>query len=277
MVNWLTVAWRSALISPFEAEHPMIRTLRLVVGGLTAATLLAACSSDILSPTPTAGARFSGGSAGGGTGGGSGTTKTGCTNALSVSGSATESLRGNSFSATYVLTSCQSKTRVSMSATDLTTGFVVWNSISDLAGTIALWTLPYNLTSYRIDATAVAGSTNSVVARASTVISTLDPLPCTTFVHETATVGYYGIYPAIWAATDAEDCGRGGTVHLQITNLTTGAIEYDYANVGLSSFVDFEGAIVSYDTPYRVYAELRASNGELLNTSTTNVRSSVLR
>jgi hypothetical protein len=259
----------------------MFRTLRVVLGGLTTATMLAACSGDLLAPGPTAGARFSGGSAGGGgaaTGGGGSTTpKPSCTNTMTVAGSATESLRGNSFSATYVLNSCQSKTHVSMTATDLSTGFVVWQSITDLAGTIALWTLPYNLTSYRIDATAVAGSTNAVVARASTVISTLVPIACTPFVHETATVGYYSIWPAIWAATDAEDCGRGGTVHLQITNLTTGAIEYDYANVGLSSFIDFEGAIVSYDTPYRVYAELRASSGELLSTSTTEVRSPVLR
>ena len=262
----------------------MSLSLRHVVAGLTTATLLAACSGDMLSPNPAAVARYSGGSTtggggtgGGSTGGGSTTPKPTCTNTLDVSGSATESLRGNSFSATYVLGACQSKTRVSMTATDLATGYVVWQSISDLAGTIALWTLPYNLTSYRIDATAVAGSTNTVVARGSTVISTLDPLPCTAFVHETATVGYYGIYPAVWVATDAEDCGRGGSVHLQITNMTTGAIELDYPTIGLSSFIDFEGAMVSYNTPYRVYAELRDRNGEVLSTSTTNIVSSVLR
>jgi hypothetical protein len=164
-----------------------------------------------------------------------------------------------------------------MTATDLSTGAVVWASVSDLAGTIALWNMPYTLTSYRIDAQAVAGSTNAVVATGSTVVSTLDVIPCTPFVHETATVGYWGIYPAVWAATDAQDCGRGGTVHLRITNLSSDGVELDYSGLGVSTFIDFEGAIVSYNTPYRVYAELVAQDGEILGTSSTDVTSSPLR
>lgn len=256
----------------------MLRTLRLVVGGLAAAGLLTACASDIASPIAPQGARFSGNTGGGGSAGaGGGSTKTSCTNTLAVSAAATEALSGNAFSATYVLNSCQSKTRVSMTATDLATGQVVWGSITDLAGTIAIWNLPYKLTSYRIDARAVAGSTNALVATASTVVSTLDPIACTPFVHETATVGYYGIYAAVWAATDAQDCGLGGTVHLQITNLNTSGVELDIADVGMSSFLDFEGPIVSYGTPYRVYAELRAATGEILATSSNDIVSSPLK
>lgn len=268
----------------------MIRTSRSILGGLAVATLLAACSGDVLSPTADASARFSGGSAtggGGGGGGGGGSTggntggggggKVSCTNTLSVAGSATEALTGNAFQATYVLNACQSKTRVQMTATDLTTGNVVWQSVADLAGTIALWNLPYTLTSYRVDARAYAGSTGLLVATGSTVISTLDPLPCDVFVHETATVGYYTIWPAIWAATDAQDCGRGGSVHLRITNLATGAVSLDYPGLGMSSFIDFEGAIVAYSTPYRIEAELRSPSGELMASSSTDVMSSVLR
>ncbi len=259
----------------------MIRTFRFVVGGFAVAGLLTACSNDLASPI-IEGARFSGSASGGGATGGGGSTggggtKATCTNTLTVSASATEALAGNAFSATYVLNSCQSKTRVSMTATDLSTGAVVWASVSDLAGTIALWNMPYTLTSYRIDAQAVAGSTNAVVATGSTVVSTLDVIPCTPFVHETATVGYWGIYPAVWAATDAQDCGRGGTVHLRITNLSSDGVELDYSGLGVSTFIDFEGAIVSYNTPYRVYAELVAQDGEILGTSSTDVTSSPLR
>lgn len=261
----------------------MIRTLRIVVGGLATAGLFAACSSDLSSPIAIGGARFSGstGSGGGSVGGGidvgAGGGKVGCTNALTLSGSATEALTGNAFSTSYVLVACQSKTRVSMTATDLATGAVVWQSVPDLAGTIAIWTLPYTLTSYRIDARAVAGSANTLVATASTVISTLDVIPCTPFVNETATVGYWGIYPAVWAASDAQDCGRAGHVHLRITNLSNDRVELDYPSLGLSSFIDFEGAIVSYNTPYRVYAELVSRDGAILANSTREIMSSPLR
>jgi hypothetical protein len=263
-------------------ERPMIKALRIAVGGLAVAGLFTACSTEPSSPVASSGARLSGSLDGGGATGGGGTTGGGSTtgggtNALTVAGSATEALTGNAFSATYVLTACQSKTRVSMTATDLGTGAVVWSSVPDLAGTIAIWTLPYTLTSYRVDASAIAGSTNTVVATASTIVSTLDVIPCTTFVHETATVGYWGIYPAVWAATDAQDCGRAGTVHLRITNLSNNRIERDYPTLGMSSFIDFEGAVVSYSTPYRVYAELVARNGEILSTSSTDIVSSPLR
>jgi hypothetical protein len=266
------------------AERPMIRTLRIAVSGLATAGLFAACSNDLSSPIPIGGAQLSGSTGGGGTSTGGGTVSGGgtgakapCTNALTISGSATEALTGNAFSASYVLTACQSKTRVSMTATDVATGAVVWNSVPDLAGTIAIWTLPYTLTSYRIDARAVAGSTNTLVATASTIVSTLDVLPCTPFVHETATVGYWGIYPAVWAATDAQDCGRSGTVHLRITNLSNDRIERNYPTLGMSSFIDFEGATVSYNTPYRIYAELVSRDGQILSTSSTDIVSSPLR
>jgi hypothetical protein len=136
----------------------MIKALRIAVGGLAVAGLFTACSTEPSSPVASSGARLSGSLDGGGATGGGGTTgggsttgggKATCTNALTVAGSATEALTGNAFSATYVLTACQSKTRVSMTATDLGTGAVVWSSVPDLAGTIAIWTLPYTLTSYR--------------------------------------------------------------------------------------------------------------------------------
>jgi hypothetical protein len=271
----------------------MIRSVRLLVAGLTAAGFLAACSQDAVSPNNAAAPRFSGGSGGGGGGGsvagGGGSTSTGgggggggggkvsCTPSLTVAGAATEALSGNQFQATYVFNSCQSKNRVNMTATDLATGQVVWQSVPDLAGTIAIWTLPYKLASYRVDARAYSGSAFTLAATASTIINTLDPIACTPFLHETATSGYWGVYAAIWLATDSQDCGQGGTVSMRVTNLNTGVDEISYPNIGMSSFIDFEGPIVSYDTPYRVYAELRSSTGELLDSKTVDIRSAVFR
>ena len=245
------------------------RSIRFLMGTLAASTVIAACSgTDVVAPGSAA--RFSGGSASGGGG-------KQCTNSLSVIGSAAEALTGNTFQASYVVTSCTSKTRVSMRATELQTGKLVWQSVPDLAGTIAIWGLPYRLTSYRIDATAFSGTANSVVATASTVISTLDALPCEAFIRETATVGYYINWPALWAAHDAQDCGQGGSVRLQITNMNTGAIERDYSGFGMSATVDYEGAPVSYNTPYRVYVELKSWDGRVLASDTKDVVTSPLR
>lgn len=270
----------------------MVRALRMVSSGLVTAMLLAACGGDAVSG-PDAVARLSGGSStGGGTGGGGststgggGSTSTGggggggktCTNSLSINATGTESLAGNSFSATYVVTSCYSKKQVNMRATDLATGFVVWQSVPDLAGTIAIWSLPYTLTTYRVDARAINGNDGTVIATASQLVDMTNPLPCTPFIHETATVGYWVSYAALWAAQDAQDCGQGGTVHLKITNLNTGLVELDYPNLGLSTMIDFEGPQVKYSTPYRVRAELWSRSGTLIDASETDVVTSPMK
>ena len=227
----------------------------------------------------------SGGSGGGGgTGGttpasgsasGGGATKGGCVNTLSVTASATEALAGNSFIASYVLGACQSRTRVSITATDLSTAAVVWASIPDLAGTVAVWGLPYRLTTYRIDARAVAGTTNTLVSTASTTVATLNALPCTPYIHETVTTGYYINWAAIWAAHDALDCGAVGTrVHMRITNMTTGVVERDYPYLPMSLMIDYEGSPVSYSTPYHVEAELLNGSGSVIASDTADIVSS---
>jgi hypothetical protein len=217
-----------------------------------------------------------GGGAGGGSGGGGGGTKASCTNTLTVTATATEDLAGNSFLASYALVACQPRTRVSMTATDLSTGAVVWSSLPDIAGTVALWSLPYTLTSYRIDARAYAAGV--LVASGSTTVDTLNPLPCDVYIHETTTVGYWSIYAAIWSATDARDCGLGGsTVRLRITNMSTGAVSLDYPWLPMSSLVDYEGPIVAYNTPYHVQAELVSSKGVVLASTSADVVSAPLR
>lgn len=246
--------------------HRIPRTLSLL--GIAAALSLTA--------GPAALASGSGGTSSGG-GGIVGGTKPACQTTLSVAASATESLAGNSFSATYALGSCQSRTKVSLTATDLSSGATVW-SAPDLIGTTAVWSLPYTLTTYRIDARAYSGQTGATLVTAWTTVGTLDALPCDRFLAESATVGYFGIYPAIWAATNAQSCGLAGTrVRLRITNLRSGQVQVDTSNLALSSMYDFEGPIVSYDTPYEIDADLLSATSEVLATTTTSVTSTPLR
>lgn len=201
--------------------------------------------------------------------------KTGCTNVVTVTGTATESLAGNSFSATWGLTSCQSKTKVDISATDLSTGRTVY-LLQDTTTPTVFWSLPYSLTSYRVTARAYATVSGvlQTVATASTVVDTLDPLPCTTDLVETPTVGYWTIYPAIWLHHSANDCGQQGYVELTVTNLNTGVAEL-HVNTGLTITYDYEGPSVSYDTPYHVQADLHSWSGEVLESSGADIRTPV--
>jgi hypothetical protein len=220
----------------------------------------------------TAGA--TGGGGGGATGGGGGN-KAACTNAVSVSATATESLVGNNFSATYALTSCQSKTHVALTVTDVSNGALVW-SVPDLIGTTAVWTQPYKLTSYRVGVRAYTST--QTVATATTTVDTLTVIPCTPFVAESATVGYYINYAAIWAATNVESCGSpNALVRVRIKNLTSGVTEFDTLTTSVSSMFDYEGPQVSYSTPYEVDADLQDSSGAVIATSTSLVTSSPLR
>lgn len=220
----------------------------------------------------------SGGSGGGGSGGtGGGGTKPPCTTALSVAGAATEALTGNAFSATYTLVSCQSKTKVGLAVTDLSNGALVY-SVPDLIGTTAVWTLPYKLTSYRIDARAYSGQTGATLTTATTTVDTLNALPCQVFVAESATVGYYLTYPAIWASTNVQSCGLPNSrVRLRITNLSSSVVEYDAYSYSSSYLTDYEGPAVSYGTPYEIEADLVSSTGDVLSTSLTAVTSAPLR
>ena len=142
-----------------------------ILAAVALACAVSACSESSSLTVPSSLSAGGGGGTGGGATGGSATagntggggTKTTCTNALTVSATAAEALTGNAFTASYVLTSCQSKTHVGITVTDLSNNAVVYSS-PDLLGLVALWNLPYKLTSYRVDARAIAGSTNTVVA-----------------------------------------------------------------------------------------------------------------
>ena len=249
-------------------------TIRCVLGCVAATALLAACSGDPVAPQNSLSSKVVAAAPAASSGGGGGV-RPPCTNTLDVSASVAQALTGNAFTASTVLNACQSRTHVSVTVTDVTTGALVY-SVPDLLGTVALWTLPYKKTTYRVDASAVA--LNAVVATASTTVATtLDLPPCDAVIHQTVTVGYWLSYPAVWAATAAQDCGQGGFVHLVITNMNTGKVEREYAVLPLTTTIDFEGPVVSYNTPYHVYAELRSSSGEVRATSSSDIVSAPQR
>jgi hypothetical protein len=213
----------------------------------------------------------------GATGGGGGGTKVACVTTLSVTGTATEALSGNSFTAAYLLNSCQSKTKVSLTAVDIATGLTVYAS-PDLIGTTAVWTLPYTLTQYLVTARAYSGQTGVTLGTATTILSTTDRLPCTPSIVESVTTGYYGIYPAIWDGYNAQNCLTPNTsVRLRITNLATGQITYDVTTPVMSSMVDYEGAIVAYSNDYEFDADLLDASGAVLASDSHVVTSAPLR
>jgi hypothetical protein len=236
----------------------------------------------ILVPTGVFASGGSGGGGGGGTATGGGTTggggtKPACVTALSVTGTATEALSGNSFTSSYVLNSCQSKTKVSLTAVDISTGLTVYLS-PDLLATTAVWTLPYTLTQYLVTARAYSGQTGATLATATTILSTVDPVPCTPSLVETITTGYFGIFPAIWDGYAAQNCLIPNTsVRLRITNVATGTVTYNLTTPVMSSMIDYEGVTVAYSNDYQFDAELIDSSGAVLARDSHVVTSPPLR
>ena len=95
---------------------------------------------------------------------------------------------------------------------------------------------------------------------------------------ENLSAGYWGTYAAIWISTTVKDCGYGReTVRVKVTNLSTGAVEYDSPYVPMVSLIDYEGQMVAYDTDYQVDVEVHGGAGELLDSSTAVVRTPVMR
>ena len=223
------------------------------------------------------GGSTSGGTTTGGGGGGGGGTKVNCTTTLSVSGTATQALSGNSFTATYVLGSCGSKTKVSINVVDIATGYTMFSN-PDLIGTTAVWTLPYTLTEYLVTARAFNGNTGATLATATTILNTTTPVPCTPSIVGSITVGYWGIYPAIWDGYNAQNCLIPGmTVHQRIINRASGQTVYDVNVPYMSQVIDYEGATVAYSTDYEFDVDLVDSSGNIVASDSQVVTSSPLR
>jgi hypothetical protein len=179
--------------------------------------------------------------------------------------------------ASYSLVWCAGTSTVLMSATNTITGVMEWSQYAT-ATTDLLFPSPQFSSNYRIDVTAYDG-VGVVLARASTTLTTMAaPLNCATITNENLSTGYWGIYAAIWISTTAKDCGYGRTsTHMRITNLNSGLVEYDLSGLSLVSFIDFEGSITKYDTPYRIDIDVVGAANEVLDSSSQTIITPPLR
>jgi len=166
----------------------------------------------------------------------------------------------------YSLVWCGGTSTVLLTATNTDTGVMEWSQYAASA-TDVLFATPQFGANYRIDAIAYDGAT--VLARASTVLTTpVAPPNCASITNENLSVGYWGVYAAVWISTTAKDCGYGRTsVHMRITNLDTGLVEYEAYGLPLNTLIDFEGPVVKYDTNYEVDVDVRGAMNELLDST----------
>jgi hypothetical protein len=189
---------------------------------------------------------------------------------LTIDAAAGTTAAAYSIVANYSLVWCAGTSLVAMTATNTATGLVEWTQYA--AGTTTLtYPTPKFDTTYRIDVTAYEGV--AVLAQASRLVTTIPTPPnCATITNENLSTGYWGLYAAIWVSTTAKDCGYGRTsVHMRITNLSSGQVEYENYGYGLVSLVDYEGSIVKYSTPYQIDVDVRGASNEILDSSSQTI------
>jgi hypothetical protein len=188
---------------------------------------------------------------------------------LTVDASAGTTAAAYGITASYSLIWCTGASTVLVTATNTATGIIEWSQYA--TGTTVTFPTPSFSATYRIDATAYEGAV--VLARASRLVSTIAAPPnCATITNENLSAGYWGIYAAVWVSTTAKDCGYGRTsVHLRITNLSSGQVEYESYGYGLVSMVDFEGQMVKYSTPYQIDVDVRGAANEILDSSSQTI------
>lgn len=169
----------------------------------------------------------------------------------------------------YSLVWCGGTATVLLTATNTSTGVMEWAQYATT--TTISFPNPKFSTAYRIDVTAYDAGV--ILAQASTNVTTIVAPPnCATITGENLSVGYWGTFAAIWNSYAAKDCGYGGTsVHMRITNTSSGLIEADYWGLPLNSLIDFEGPVVQYNTYYQVDVEVRGAANEVLDSSSRSV------
>jgi hypothetical protein len=255
----------------------MFRTrTRIAAIAIVAAAALAGAGGNVHAAGGTGGGgTATGGGGGGGTAtggvdagtGGVGGGKAVCVPNATLTASAGLVPGAMGITAGYALASCVNKPHVRITMTNTSTNLVEYASPVDFLGSSVFYSMPYFGTTYRVDLSVTSGTNPAVIATSTALVTTMATPPnCATITNSNESVGYWGTYAAVWVSTTAKDCGYGRqTVHLKITNLSTGRVEYDNPYVGMVSTIDFEGPIVSYDTPYQVDIEVRGAGNEILD------------
>jgi len=171
---------------------------------------------------------------------------------------------------------CLGPTNAYVTFTNSSTGAVEFSGYAS-AGSVFV-PRPHGTTTYDVAATLYDAANGSVLTTATDTVSTGTlPPNCATLTNFNITTGYWGIYPAIWISTTAKDCGYGGQhVHVQVTDVSTGDIATQY-DTGMSSLIDFEGAVVKYGSDYRFDVDVRGADNEVLDTRSAVVTSAPLR
>ncbi len=174
---------------------------------------------------------------------------------------------------------CFGPANVLVSATNAATGQVEYSgNYVNTTGSV-LFPRPKGRTTYNITATAYDASNGALLATGTTSVTTgVLPANCAQIVNQNVTTGYWGIYAAVWISTSARDCGYGGeSVHVKVTNMTSGQVEYENYNMPMSGLLDFEGPIVKFNTPYQFDVDIRGWDNEILDSRSQIVTTPVAR
>ncbi len=216
-----------------------------------------------------------GGGSGGATGGGGGKA---CSVFASTAVDASYS-PGLALKATWTLAACARRPRVTMTATNLTTGIREFtNSLDASAGTISYgW--PQFATAYQVEVYVTSATDTIVQGSVTTTVTTPAAiLGCASFTQFAPSAGYFSIWSAIWVPWSATGCLSGAdTVTIRVTNLTSGRKELEYTSYQMQGLYDYEGVFVSYDTDYRIDVEAHDMGGILTDSRSSIVHTPVLR
>jgi hypothetical protein len=211
-----------------------------------------------------------GSTTGGGGGGGGGGGKAACVPIASFTPTAGYRPGAMGITVNFALATCTPRNRVTITFTNLTTGLVEYQSPFDFTGTSVTYDGPAFSTDYRADITVVGVTSTSVLAKSSALVTTPAPVAnCASIVNENLSVGYWINWAAIWTAYTVQDCGYGReSVEIRVTNLTTGQLEFSFDKFAMTGLFDYEGAPVSYDTPYQIDVVVHGAQGEVLDSTT---------
>jgi hypothetical protein len=212
-----------------------------------------------------------GGGAGGGGGGGGG--KPVCVPVASFTATAGYRPGAMGITAAYTLAACAGRNRATITAKNVLTGAIEYQSPFDFPGTSVTWDGPAFSTDYRLDLVLTDVNTGAVLGKSSALVTTPAPVAnCATLSKFNLSAGYWINWAAIWTDYTANDCGYGREkVEVRITNLSLGAVEVDNPNFPMSALYDYEGVMTGYDTLYQIDVEVHGVMGEVLDAQTSMI------
>ncbi len=264
---------KSGLIAIIAAASfiPMASGVAIASGGANAGGVNAGGGTTTGGGTATGGG--GGTTTGGGGGGGGGGGKAVCAPITAFTSVATIRPGAMGITSSYAIAPCTPRNRVTITATNVATGLLEFQSPVDFPGTSISFDSPGFATAYRVDLVVRGFSSGAVLDQRSIVVTTpAAPPNCATIVNYNLSTGYWINWAAIWTAYTVQDCGYGRqSVDVRVTNLDSGQVEYENPNFPMSTVFDYEGAVTSYSTTYQIDVEVRGAVGELLDARSSTI------